>query len=177
MSATTWHLFEETPRPRPLPPFPFPNYHPFGVRWRDSNGPPVPVGEGPLTTYHDSPIPVPGEPNAPPIWTPVSPLKEAFLKSPSAPCTDPSSLPVSPLKETSLTASNVPCPDAPSLPPSPDVNPSFQKPQQSYLSRKARNLPPLQYSTCKVANQASDLLPDGLPPPRRKKNAIFDSQL
>ena len=67
MSANIRELFEETPRPGPLPTFPFPNDHPFAIRWKDSPGLPVPVGVGPLSTYHEHiQIPFPGEPGAPP---------------------------------------------------------------------------------------------------------------
>ena len=62
MSAIIRSLFEDTPRPGPLPTFPFPNDHPFAVRWKDLPGLPVPVGVGPLSTYHEHlQIPIPGD--------------------------------------------------------------------------------------------------------------------
>lgn len=124
MSANIRELFEETPRPGPLPTFPFPNDHPFAIRWKDSPGLPVPVGVGPLSTYHEHiQIPYPGEPGAPPPWTPVSPSWEG--------------------PPTPTPADYVDCTD--STPPEPlsPLPAPCHPPMKTYTSRKERGLAPL----------------------------------
>ena len=126
MSAIIRSLFEDTLRPGPLPTFPFPNDHPFAVRWKDLPGLPVPVGVGPLSTYHEHlQIPIPGEPGAPPPWT---------LDSPSSSWEGP---------PTPSLANNADCidsisPDPLSPPPAP-----YQLPTRTYKSRKEKGLAPL----------------------------------
>ena len=162
MSAFLWCLFEETPRPQPLPTFPFPNHHPFSVRCQESLGPLVPVGEGPLSSYHDHIlIPVPGELGGPPLWTPVSP---AMVGSPAAsPATFLESIPTDPQRSKSIS----PVPN--SIPPEPEIIDTFPEPRKTYLSRRARGLPPLQCFSSDVGNQAVTLLSQNLAPERRRK--------
>ena len=162
MSAFLWCLFEETPRPQPLPTFPFPNHHPFSVRCQESLGPLIPVGEGPLSSYHDHIlIPVPGELGGPPLWTPVSP---AMVGSPAAsPATFLESIPTDPQRSKSIS----PVPN--SIPPEPEIIDTFPEPRKTYLSRRARGLPPLQCFSSDVGNQAVTLLSQNLAPERRRK--------
>ena len=158
MSAPLWCLFEETPRPKPLPTFPFPNHHPFSVRCQESLGPLIPVGEGPLSSYHDHVlIPVPGELGGPPLWTPVSP---AMVGSPS---TFPESTSTDPPRSKSIS----PVPN--SIPPDPEIIDNFPKPCKTYLSRRARGLPPLQCFSSDVGNLGVTLLSENLAPERRRK--------
>ena len=126
------------------------------MRWNDS-GPLIPVKEGPLITYHEHQIPVPGEKGGPPVWTPVlspsndsSPVKGRL----TAPLECPSDIPT----DESFPAQT----DSP--PSSPPTMPCLL-PIKTYPGKLQRKLPPIQVFSQKLENHPSPILPA-----RRKKN-------